>query len=132
MMSPRRISRRSLLSGCDAVGPGDGLDPRLDRDGPHKVANRKALQLCRQVARVLAEAFPALGDDRLRDLHVEAVTPAPNSSRLLVTLSCPGGEDEDATAWLEQAGGLLRTEVATAIHRKRAPELVFRVRKADL
>jgi ribosome-binding factor A len=130
-MSPRRISRKSLLSACDAIGPGDGLDPRLDRDGPHKVSNRKALQLCGQIARALAECFPTLGDDVLRNLRVEAVTPAPNSSRLLVTVSCPAGEAEAARR-LEQARGLLRTEVASAIHRKRTPDLVFRVRKADL
>ena len=131
-MSPRKISRKDLRAACDAVGPGDGLDPRLDRpDLPDKVANRKALQLCGQVAATLSGVLAESADDVLRDLLVESVVPAPNSSRLLVTV-CPAPSADPAAAaqiaeHLERARGRLRAEVAAAVHRRRAPDLTFRV-----
>src|SRR6516162_7232294 len=86
-MTSRKISRRTLLSSCAELGAEDGRDPRLDRrDGSGKVGNRKALQLCSQVARTLMGVLAECGDDVLRDLVIESVTPAPNSSRLLVTV----------------------------------------------
>jgi ribosome-binding factor A len=132
-MSSRKISRKDLLSGCEAPGPDDGHDPRLDaRPGPEKVANRKALQLCAQVARTLAEVL-AGGGDVLRDLQVESVTPAPNASRLLVTVSrsaVAGDIDaEEILRRLEGARGMLRGEVAAAVNRRRVPDLVFRLRE---
>jgi ribosome-binding factor A len=71
------------------------------------------------------------GDDALRDLLVESVVPAPNSSRLLVTLVLGPGvatvAAEDVLVCLHRAQGLLRAEVAAAINRKRVPELTFRL-----
>jgi ribosome-binding factor A len=129
----KKISRKDLLSACAEPGPGDGVDPRLPlREGPQPAAGRKALQLCGQVARTLTGVFAACGDDVLRDLAVEAVTPAPNTSRLLVTVSpAPSAPAADLGAVAERlarAQGMLRSEVATAINRRRAPDLTFRVR----
>jgi ribosome-binding factor A len=132
-MEPRKVSRRDVLRSCAEAGPGDGLDPRYDRpDEPRKVANRKALQLCRQVADTLALVLTGdSADGMLRDLVVEAVAPAPNSSRLLVTVSPSvgaAGADLDAIRrCLERARGRLRGEIAVAIHRRRVPDLTFRV-----
>lgn len=137
-MKPRRISRKNLLAGCSEIGPGDGIDPRWDRTGQDewgKVTNRKALQLCGQIARTLACVFPDLGDDLLRELQVQSVVPAPNSSRVLVSLEMPAlSEQEDPSQVqtelylrLERVRGLLRSEVASAIHRRRTPDLLFRV-----
>src|SRR5207302_1030388 len=69
---------------CADVGPGDGLDPRLDEMfTPRRAANRKALQLCAQIAHTLGSVLSGeCGDDRLRDLLVESVEPAPDSTRL--------------------------------------------------
>jgi ribosome-binding factor A len=132
-MKPRKASLRQLLSSCAEVGPDDGLDPRTAFRKPSgKVTNRKALQLCGQVARTLNLVLGGeCADDLLRSVLVESVQPAPDSSRLLVTLCpAPSAETTDPATVLEhlhRAAGRLRAEVASAIHRKRAPELMFRV-----
>ena len=132
-MRSRKISRRDLLSSCDLPGPEDGRDPRLDRRGESgKVPNRKALQLCAQVARALASVFAACGDEVLRNLLVESVTPAPNASRLLVrATSSVVVEPGVILARLQHAHGMLRSEVASAVNRRRAPDLVFHLVDAE-
>jgi ribosome-binding factor A len=119
------------MKSCAEPGPDDGLDPRYDRlISPHKVANRKALQLCGQVADTLALLLAGdSADDVLRDLLVETVRPAPNSSRLLVTVSpcVPDADLDPIRQALDRAHGRLRGEIASAIHRRRVPELMFRV-----
>ena len=131
-MTIQRISQEDLLSGCAEPGPGDGHDPRFDRhDFSARGPGRKALQLCGQVARTLAAALAGCGDAVLRDLVVVSVTPAPNSSRLLVTLSPAPGAAPDAEQVHEHLGrarGKLRGEVASAIHRRRVPDLTFEFR----
>ena len=74
-MPLRKVSRKDLLAGCAETGPDDGLDPRYDRpDTSAKVTNRKALQLCGQVAETLAYVLAGeTGDDVLRHLMVERV-----------------------------------------------------------
>jgi ribosome-binding factor A len=127
-MTSRKISRRDLLASCSQPGQGDGLDPRRDRrEGAGKVPNRKALQLCAQVARTLAGVFAECADDVLRDLAVQSVVPAPNTSRLLVTLAPDRSETEHLTEHLRRARGKLRSEVAAVINRRRMPDLVFRI-----
>jgi ribosome-binding factor A len=115
-----------LLKACAEVGPEDGADPRdFFRKRPPRVPNRKALQLCSQVAQALDGVLRTCGDDVLRDLTVVSVVPAPNAGRLLVTLSGPV-EAGLAQERLQRASGLLRSEIAAAVHRRRAPELTFR------
>jgi ribosome-binding factor A len=131
-MKPRKPSRKQLLSSCEDVGPGDGLDPRLEpRDTSRHVKNRKALQLCGQVAQALTLALGECGDEVLRDLAVESVVPAPTSARLLVTVYLATLGDRlgaaEAQEHLQRAAGLLRSEVAAATHRRKTPELTFRV-----
>jgi ribosome-binding factor A len=128
-MSFRKISRNDLLASCSQPGPDDGRDPRLDRrEGSGKVPNRKALQLCAQVARTLASVFAECADDVLRDLVVESVVPAPNASRLLVSVAPAIAVEAGGVAErLQQARGKLRGEVTAAINRRRMPDLVFHV-----
>lgn len=126
---------KQLFSYCDAPGPEDGVDPRVvSRHGPRKVKNRKALQLCGQVERTLAWVLQGeCGDDLLRDLLVASVVPAPDSTRLLVTVypgPAAGTAPGDFLERLHRAYGKLRGEVAAAIHRKKVPELIFRVAEA--
>jgi ribosome-binding factor A len=136
-MTSRKISRRDLRAGCAEPGAGDGLDPRLDRpDGPGRVPNRKALQVCAQVGRTLAQVLSGeSGDPVLRDLVVASVVPAPNSARLLVTVArAPGADDLDPAEVLTHLGrarGRLRNEVAAAVHRRKVPDLTFRVLRHD-
>jgi ribosome-binding factor A len=132
-MKRRKPSIRKMLLSAQELGPGDGLDPRYDTRGePGKVANRKALQLCGQVAQTLQAVLSGeVGDDLLRELQVESVVPAPSSARLLVTLSLttPGAAPPvaEVMARLQKAQGLLRSQVAAAIHRRRTPDLTFRL-----
>jgi ribosome-binding factor A len=102
--------------------------PPLDEREP----GRKARQLSRQVAETLDAVLSGeSGDDLLRNLRIVSVVPAPDASRLLVTLRIlPSLEVSDPNvvlARLEKAAGWLRTEAASAVTRKRAPALVFRV-----
>ena len=95
-------------------------------------AGRKARQLCRQVAETLNYVLTGECDDEvLQNLCVLAVDPAPNTSRLLVTVGfCvvdPTADVARVMEHLERAAGKLRCEVAAAIHRRRTPQLVFQL-----
>jgi ribosome-binding factor A len=133
-MTFRKLSRKDLHTACELIGPEDGIDPRLDRPAaPAKVSNRKALQLCGQVQRTLATVLSGeSGDDVLRDLLVESVVPFPTTVRLLVTV-CRAATDsavaeDDVLRRLDAARGRLRCEIARAVHRRKIPDLLFRVR----
>jgi ribosome-binding factor A len=94
--------------------------------------DRKALQLSHQVAETLQEVLAECADPVLQALRVLDVEPAPNASRLLVTLALDGAPAErlvpaDVRGHVSRAAGHLRSEVATAITRKRAPVLVYRL-----
>ena len=94
--------------------------------------DRKAKQLCRQVAEILDLVLSGdCRDELLQSLHVVSVVPAPNSSRLLVTVSADLTVEEfdpqEILSLLERQTGRLRCEVAASISRKRAPSLAFHV-----
>lgn len=97
--------------------------------GDHKLA-----QLCAQVEEALDCALAASNDPVLRNLCVAAVTPRRGSACLEVAVTST--DESHASSefpadtllkHLERAKGYLRFEMAAAIHRKRAPELVFTV-----
>jgi ribosome-binding factor A len=137
LMKRKEPSRQNLLSCCDEIRPDDGLDPRIVfRRTSERRTDRKLLQLCSEVARTLSHALTwEAGDSRLSLLQVEAVVPAPNSGRLLVTVSLPeASESVEAGQVLERLGratGMLRARVAAAITRRRVPELAFRLLLGD-
>ena len=92
-----------------------------------------ALRLCSQVERALGVVFAGgFASQVLQDLVVVAVEPSPNVSRLMVTVVPTDSEAPvDLVAivrHLDLVSGLLRSEIAGAIHRKRVPSLVFRVK----
>ena len=123
-------SRRRLLAACSEIGPDDGVDPRSDgHANAPRGPGRKALQLCRQVAEALDAVFAGCGDEVLNGLCVTGVKPNPHAGRLLVTVAAtPAAEPVPVTVAQERLGraaGMLRSEVAAAIHRRRAPELTF-------
>jgi ribosome-binding factor A len=97
-------------------------------------SERKTQQLCRQVFRTLTIALAGeCGDPILQDLCVDSVTPAPDATRLLVSVICPNRPEfvaMDVLLRLQKVQGLLRHAVATDIVRKRAPELAFHVIQA--
>jgi ribosome-binding factor A len=84
-------------------------------------------QVAQALAQILASEFD---DDLLLGLTVLAVEPAPNESQLLVILQYdqadPAAGDE-VLQRLSQATGFLRSQIAAAITRKRAPQLMFRL-----
>lgn len=128
-MKSRRFARKPPPPElCAQAHTDDGIDPRfLPRHPRGKVSNRKALQLCRQVERALSVA---LEGDVLRELAVQSVVPAPDSSRLLVTFVYHGAESSslhEVLAAIECHRAAFRSAVAEAIHRKKTPELVYDV-----
>ena len=132
-MPPQRPTKTRLRTLCAEVSPEDGTDPRDWLKGLHgpKPDRRKARQLCGQVAEALTLLLAAEPDDLLRNLDVAAVEPAPDTRQLLVTVRpIPGTTPADPAAILgalARASGRLRSEVASAITRRRAPLLIYRV-----
>lgn len=129
----RQVSRKVLESLCGQPGPDDGVDPReFFKPQSSRRDGRKDRQLCRQILETLNFVLSGeLNDDVLRGVYVQQAEPAPDASRILVTVAPLGSVDEgDPALILERlysASKRLRTEVARSISRRKAPELVFRV-----
>lgn len=89
----------------------------------------KARRLCRQVSEALQTGLSGeCSDELLQQVWVDSVEPAAESSRLVVTVSVPDDVNPvEALARLEGARGLLRAMIASAIHRKKVPDLSFRM-----
>lgn len=88
----------------------------------------KVLRVCRQVQQRLALALAELDDPALAGAWIDTVRPEPGGASLRVAVVV----DDAARAaivhrHLEVARGLLRAEIAAAIHRKRTPHLQFDV-----
>ncbi len=131
MKSRRWNARRS---GPAAPMFQEGYSTENSRNAKTSRRQQKAKQLCRQVERALTLALLECGDPAIQDLAVLSVTPAPDVGRLLVAVRAPQIGAEQASSGpaehlmrLEAVKGKLRSEVASAITRKRAPELIFRV-----
>ena len=91
--------------------------------------HHKDLQLCRQVLDALSYALAEIDHPVIDDLALASVVPAPDGSRVLVTL-VPTREDLAADAALlalRHVADDLRAEVAAEVTRKRVPVLVFRI-----
>lgn len=102
------------------------------RGGSRQFTARKAQQLCRQVRETLNGLLSGeCRDELLQSLYVESVAPAPDATQLLVTVqSLDPQSTVSAGEILERlcvATGWLRSEVAAAITRKKAPQLVFQM-----
>lgn len=108
---------------------------RPGADRPRR-PDRKTLQMCSQVQRTLDLVLSGdLDDDRLRDLYVAQVTPAPDATRLLVTVSplsfAKDFRPDVVMSRLAECSGHMRTELARAINRRKTPDLMFRVVMPD-
>lgn len=89
---------------------------------------QKAAQLCSQVREALSLSLAAIEDEVLLDLYVLDVTPAPDAGRMRVTVGVSGGHTvEHVLIRVSRHMNVLRAEVASAIHRKKTPSLVFEV-----
>lgn len=128
----RKPSRKALESMCGETSSEDGLDPReYFKPTRQKRDRRKDWQLCRQVFETLNYVLSGDShDDVLRALLVCEVTPAPDATRVLVSVQSLDQGDADPTVILQRlqgAMGRLRAEVARSISRRKVPELAFRV-----
>lgn len=92
--------------------------------------DRKTLQLCRQIERALTLALAESPNDLVLDVQLDSVEPAPNAGHLLVTVATRHEDTLAVLLALQGDAGRLRTAVAHAITRRRAPELSFRVARA--
>ncbi len=128
----KRPNSRQLRTLCADLSPEDGVDPRLlARGGSDSPDRRKTWQLCSQVHDSLRLIMGEAADERLHSLEVREVLPAPNDSQLLVLLvpldPLTDIEREEVADALQVAAGWLRSEIASAITRKRAPRLVLQL-----
>lgn len=131
-MAIDKRTRMQMLESCGEIHEEDGVDPReffKPERNPRK-QNHKAKQLCRQAAETLELVLSGeTRDPRLRCLRVVSVQPAPDASRLLVTVTadCSGEEFDrgETEARLQASAGRLRTAVAASITRRKAPMLAF-------
>lgn len=131
-MALDKRTREKMLEMCGEIHEDDGVDPReffKSGRGPHK-QDHKAKQLCRQAAETLDQVLSGeMSDPRLACLRVVSVQPAPDASRLLVTLVADCAAEEFYRDEIEErlaaSSGRLRTAVASAITRKKAPTLSF-------
>jgi ribosome-binding factor A len=109
----------------------DGVDPRTFFESSHggRGRDRKTRMLCSQVADCLQLVLESgVSDDDLQDILLRDVEPFPDAATLRVTLTIPRSADRGRVQEaLTRASGYLRSEVASTISRKRAPQLVFRV-----
>lgn len=131
-MSLDKRTREQMLAHCDAIHEDDGVDPRefFKLRSHREKPDRKAQQLCRQVAETIDQILAGeLGDAALNGLRVASAIPAPDASRMLVTLVATSDDGSFDRAAIEQklaaVTGLLRSAVAAAITRRKAPNLSF-------
>lgn len=75
----------------------------------------------------LSLALASSADPRLEDALLLDVRVSPGAGPLVVLVSAPPASLSSVEAALDAAHGHLRSEVAQAIHRKRAPELTFAI-----
>jgi len=112
----------------------EALDENESRStSSRRQVERKTRQLCRQVQRALNFALSdrSIGHG-IEDLFVEEVSPAPDCGRLLVHVVISGSLPvADVMVALGRETPRLRSEVASAITRKRAPEFYFVPASAD-
>jgi ribosome-binding factor A len=129
-MKSRKQYLKEIATLCAEIGPEDGINPRtLFHKSARKKTDRKAYQVCKQAAKTLNMVMSL--EPLLRELRVGSVEPDPDSSHLLVYVepSTPHQllDEHQVLEALQRARGHLRSAVATAINRKRAPQLSFRI-----
>jgi ribosome-binding factor A len=133
-MTLDKRTRAKLRAHCLDLHEDDGVDPRefFQPSRGRRQDNRKARQLCRQVAETLDQVLAGeTADELVSSLHVESVIPAPDASRLLVTLRTDLRGNaillEQIERRLADHRGRLRCAVSATITRRKTPNLEFRI-----
>lgn len=111
----------------------DDIDTFFGESSNRKRSDRKDRQLCGQVRRALSVALAAdFSDELLQALWIVDVEPAPTLARLRVWVAGPAQSDVALIIQrLDAVSGILRAEVAQAIHRKLAPSLCFAIHQGS-
>lgn len=132
-MPLNKKQREQLLALCGQLNEDDAIDPREFFRQRYRGIDSKALRLCSQVADTLSLVLSGnFADETLHSLEVVAVQPAPNARRLMVVVRprpdiASSVTPEEILAKLESINGVLRTEIARAISRRKAPSLLYQV-----
>ena len=129
---PGRRAPLNSLRLSDELGSEDGTDPRRFFRRTDRSPNYKSKRLCGAAQRTLSLCLSSmLRNEGTRGLEVESVEPAVTSGCLLVILRTQQPLDFDWRARtlraLEATRGILRAEIASAISRRRVPDLRFLV-----
>lgn len=125
--------RDELRALCGELGDDDGVSPAdvrrasgVERDHKHVI---KQMRLCEQVRRALSACLTECPDALLAELDVLRVEPGQKMSHLRVVVARRAGEDEVSTREiilrLKNVAGWLRSRIASAISRRRVPQLSF-------
>lgn len=120
---------------CSRIHEDDGLPRRLQQRTESRSSSqssRKDLQVCKQAWRAIACALDtSIADPVAKEARLVAVEPFPTATRLRVFVEPPTkGSVEELLGALVRCRGILRTAVAEACTRKRAPDLVFAIMPA--
>ena len=132
-MPLNKKQRERLFALCGQLNEDDAVDPREFFRQRYRCNDSKALRLCSQVADTLSLVLSGeFADETLHSLEVFTVQPAPNARRLLVIVRphadiADSVTPEEILAKLESINGVLRTEIAQAISRRKAPSLMYQV-----
>ncbi len=129
-LSKSKIDQIKAL--CSEVSEDDGIHPReLAKKERKKRIDYKSLQLSKQAERALhLEWSGVFATSVLADLKIHSVEPEPQSQRLIVTIildSACSCSEKEVLVKLTNERGHLRSIIARAIHRKKVPELAFRI-----
>jgi ribosome-binding factor A len=133
-MTLDKHTRAKLRAHCLNLHDDDGVDPRefFQPSRGRRQDNRKARQLCRQVAETLDQVLAGeTADELVSSLHIDSVIPAPDAARLLVTVRTDLRGDANLLQRIQQRladhRGRLRCAVSATITRRKTPNLEFRI-----
>ncbi len=114
---------------------GDGIDPKEEkRQQARRQRKRKPDYSSQRLAKQCFDALclgSSLTEIGLEDFAITAVHPLGRSGQFLVEIQCVAPltayDPREAEERLRLASGKIRFEIAGYLHRKRVPELKFRV-----
>lgn len=141
-MTKKRERRTDFRALCGSSHADDGIDPRTWKDltdpndpaaagGPDQAGSlRKQRALAREAERRLHEVFASrVIDARVLELEIVRVEPQPGGRLRVLFAPRPGAriDVDDVLQRLERLRPFLRQELATAVRRRRAPDLLFAI-----
>ncbi len=125
--------RKKWAPSAEELGLDAGVDPKLFFHAREdRKINYKAQQVSKEVERTLSFILNSnKAGEILQSLNLLYVEPLPNSSHLIVVVS-PGYSEtslseREILEALQNASGWIRKEIGYSLHRRRVPELSFRV-----